>query len=50
MTTEQKHGKGVVHEDGGQCKELSARQAGMQLYLSKWPSLEEAWCERQSSQ
>ena len=35
MGTEQKHGKGVVDEDGGQCEEWRARQVGIQLYLSQ---------------
>ena len=39
MGTEQKHGKGIVDEDGGQCKEWRARQVGIQLYLYQWPSL-----------
>ena len=34
MGTEQRHGKGVVDEDGGQYEEWRARQVGIQLYLS----------------
>ena len=47
MGTEQKHGKGVVDEDSGQCEEWRVRQVGIQLYLSQWPSLEAEWCEKQ---
>ena len=50
MDTEQKHGKGVVDEDGGQCEEWRARQVGIQLYLSQRPSLEAEWYEKQNSQ
>ena len=50
MGTEQKHGKGVVDEDDGQCEEWRAEQVGIQLYLSQWPCLEAEWCEKQNSQ
>ena len=50
MGTEQKHGKEVVDEDGGQCVEWRAKQEGIQLYLSQWLSLEAEWCEKQNSQ
>ena len=50
MSTEQKHGKGVVDEDSGQYEEWIAKQVGIQLYLSQRPSLEAEWCEKQNSQ
>ena len=50
MGTEQKYGKVVVDEDGGQCEKWRARQVGIQLYSSQWLSLEAEWCEKQNSQ
>ena len=50
MGTEQKHGKGIVDGNVGQCEEWRARQVGIQLYLSQWPSREAEWCEKQNRQ